>query len=192
MSDIIEKNTQRIEQNPEISSQQEEPFLVTSCKIDGNTQRELSRPLFLYCRIAMIVGVPLLLAYIVLSVLSDEGVLSAIPTAVLYCMLFLGAVLFATGIVFYFTIKKNIKNADAINQTNEYSFYEDYVCVESIRRGERLGSSKSYYVDFVKRKEGKKYFLLYPTSVTIFPVPKEGLSEEQTVHLRNALRIIKK
>lgn len=192
MSGIIEENNKSIEQNEVILPEEEKPFLVTTCKIDGNMQRELSGSVLFYCRIAMAVGIPLVIAYIVLSVLKDEEVLSAIPNAVLYAILFLGAVLFATGIVFYFTVKKNIKNADKINQTNEYCFFEDYVLLTSIRLGERLGTSKAYYTDFAKVRERKKYFLLYPTSVSILPVPKDGLTEGEIDHLRNALRIIKK
>lgn len=192
MSDITEENNKSIEQNEEVLPEEEKPFLVTTCKIDGNTQRELSWSILLYCRIAMAVGIPLVIAYIVLSVLKDEEILSAIPNAVLYAILFFGAVLFATGIVFYFTVKKNIKNTEKINQTNEYSFFEDYVLLTSIRLGERLGASKVYYTDFAKVRERKKYFLLYPTSVSILPVPKEGLTEGEIDHLRNALRIIKK
>lgn len=202
MSDIIEENQQNNDESiqdnenkmPVEEEQKEEvkPFVVSSCKIDGNMQREFSRPLLIYSRIAMIVGLPIVIAYIVLSVLRDEGVLPAIPNTVLYIMLFLGAVLFATGIVFYLSVKKNIKNADNINQTNEYSFYEDYVTMESIRLGERLGATKAYYTDFVKVKESKNYFLLYPTSVSVYPVPKRGLSENDVAHLRNVLRIIKK
>lgn len=202
MSDIIEENQQNncenVQDNENMASIEEEqkeepkPFVVASCKIDGNMQREFSRSLLIYSRIAMIVGLPIVIAYIVLSVLKDEEILTAIPNTVLYIMLFLGAVLFATGIVFYFSVKKNIKNADNINQMNEYSFFEDYVTMESIRLGERLGAAKAYYTDFVKVKETKNYFLLYPTAVSVYPVPKRGLSEEEVTHLRNVLRIIKK
>ncbi len=191
MSDIMEENNQQIEQIEE-NEPQEEPFLVTSCKIDGNLQREISRPVILYCRIAMAVGIPLVLAYIVLSVLKDEEILPAIPTAVLYGMLFFGAVLFATGIVFHFSVKKNINNAERVNQTNEYSFYDDYITMTSIRNGERLGASKMYYVDFFKVKEGKRFFLLYLNSASLLPVRKSELSEEEIARLRTALRIIKK
>lgn len=113
MSDIIEENNENIEQNMEIPPDEEKPFLVTTCKIDGNTQREFSRPILLYCKIAMIVGLPLVIAYIVLSVLRDEEILTVIPNAVLYIMLFLGAVLFATGIVFYFAVKKEYQKRRA-------------------------------------------------------------------------------
>ena len=197
MSDIIEENSEILtesepEREPERAEQTEQkPFLVASSKIDGNLQKKLSAPLLIYCRIAMAVGIPLVILYIVLSVLRDEELLF-IPSAVLYVMLFLGAVLFATGIVFLFTVKKNVKNADKVAQIGEYSFFEDYVSVSSIRYGERMGAAKMYYTDFYKIREGKKFFLLYPNSVTVFPVPKEGISEEETVHLRNALRIIKK
>lgn len=190
MSDIIEEKSSEIEQIEE-KKPEERPFLVAHCMIDGNTQRELMKPLLIYSRIGFAVGVPLLLAYIVLYVLCEEDVLS-FPTGVLYLMLFVGAILLGTGIVFLLSAKKNIKNVDNISQMNEYSFFDDYVSVESIRRGERLGASKAYYVDFVKIKESKKYFLLYPTTETVFPVPKEGLSEEELGHLRNALRLIRK
>ncbi len=192
MSDIIEENTENIEQNEGNSPEAEKPFLVTSCLIDGSLQREISKPILIYCRVGMIVGIPLVLAYIVLSILRDEEILPAIPKALLYTMLFVGAVLFATGIVFYFSVKKNIKNVDKTAQTNEYSFFEDYLCLTSIRLGERLGTTKVYYVDFFKVKEGKGFFLLYPNSVSVLPVRKSELSPEETDHLRNALRIIKK
>ena len=192
MSDLIEENNENIEQNVEIPPEEEKPFLVTTCKIDGNTQREFSRPILLYCKIGMVVGLPLVIAYIVLSVLRDEEILTVIPNAVLYIMLFLGAVLFVTGIVFYFAVKKNIKNAERINQTNEYSFYEDYISMTSIRYGERLGASKMYYIDFFKVKEGKRFFLLYLNSTSVLPVEKSGLKEEDITHLCNALRISKK
>lgn len=192
MPDIIDENTREIEQNEEVFPEKEKPFLVTSCKIDGNMQREISSPVILYCRIAMAVGIPLVLAYIVLSVLKDGEILPAIPTAVLYGMLFFGAFLFATGIVLYFSVKKNINNAERVNQSNEYSFYENFITMTSIRNGERLGASKMYYVDFFKVKEGKKFFLLYLNSASLLPVRKGELSEEDISHLRNALRIIKK
>ncbi len=191
MSDIIEENQQQIEQNEE-TSPQEQPFLVTSYKIDGNAQREFSKPLLIYSYIAMPVGLPLVIGYIVLSLLSDEGILVGLPAAIPYVLLFVGAVLFATGLVFLFTVRKNIRNAENLIQTNEYSFYEDYMCVESICRGERVGVAKVYYNDLAKRRERRDFFLLYPNSVSVFPVPKSGLSEEEIAHLRNALRIIKR
>ncbi len=190
MSDIIEENNSEIGQIEEFKAE-EKPFLVVSCMIDGTVQREIMKPLLIFSRIGLAVGIPLLLAYIVLYVLCGEAVLN-FPTGVLYLMLFVGAILFGSGIVFLLSAKKNIKNADHVSQMNEYSFFEDYVSVESIRHGERLGASKAYFVDFVKIKESRKYFLLYPTSATVFPVPKEGVSEEEIGRLRNALRIIKK
>ena len=164
--------------------------MIITSKIDGQVQKEISKPILIYSYIGIVLGIPLVLAYIVFSVL--KGDVLTIPDFVLYILLFLGAVLFATGIVFLFSVKKNMRNADNCLEINEYSFYDDYVCIAAIRRGERLGAIKTYYEDFVKRKECKKFFLLYPTSVTIYPIPKENLSEEKIARLRSALRIIKR
>ncbi len=185
MSDIIAENTENSEQIPT-----EKPVLTSSFLIDGKSQAQLFKPMRIGCIVAMAVGIPLVILYVVLSVLSeDENGSIGIDDVSLFVILLCGAVLFALGLVMYLSAKRNARMTDRTGGLNDYEFYETYMIVRSSRHGEDLGYTKNFYADLVKIRETKHYFLLYPTTATLYPVDKAVLSGEERAALRRVLRL---
>ena len=176
----------------------EEKGIKTQVLINGDLQRRMNRTVKVCGIVGTILGAVLLLAYIAidvtLSTLAELGAMEnyADYEVLLKILLWCGAMIFVFGLMCIFLARANVKNAERLNQTNEYTFYENYFTVTSVRNGEQLGTVKQYYADFYKVKETKEFFLLYPNRSTAFPVEKGRLTEAETEELRRLLPLRKK
>lgn len=182
MSERTENQIKEAEEIPQGCS-----LLRISYRIDARAQRDISKRARIGSLIALFAGISILIAFIVLSVLVEESVW--LDTVFHVAILLLGAFLFGLGLIFYLSVRKNIKNAERLDALNHYDFYENYMEIESDRRGENIGKVKVYYPDFVKIREKGKFFMLYPTAATVYPVPKEGLSEDEIASLRRVFHL---
>ena len=158
----------------------------TSVAIDAEMQKRINAPLRKNMLFVMAAGIVLLVAYIVLSVLADEV---GIPEDAFFLdvILWVGAMGFGFGIVFLITLGRVNQKQLARGFINHYEFYPEGVVINDERGGEHVSTARLRYTDFEKIKEGKEFFLLYPNRVTVYPVDKLLLSEEERVRLRNVL-----
>lgn len=176
----------------------EEQGIKTRVQINGDLQRRMNRKTRLFGIISTILGAVLVIVYIAtdvtLSSLSEIGEFDNYEKYefLLQMLLWVGVVMLAVGLMFIFLARANVKNAERLNQTNEYTFFETYFTITTVRGGEVLGSVKQYYTDFYKVKETKEFFLLFPNKATAFPVEKGSLTEEETAELRKVLPLRKK
>lgn len=179
-----------VEEKAECSSETAEPcepVVRVSCRIDAQTQKDFTKPVRTGSLITMLLGVLLLGTYITLFVL--DGSVIEVGEILLIAILIWGALFFGMGLVFLLTVRKNIKRAAELNATNEYSFYEGYMTVSTVRRGENIGTVKLYYSDFVKKRERKREFLLYPNASSIYLIPKGELGAGEIEFLRRVLHL---
>lgn len=133
------------------------------------------------------------LIYIVLSVVL--GVMqerTPIPsyeslTVALDVFLWVMAFLFAFGLVLLIVTHINGRNTARLGRTNVFRFYEHSFTVTDLKEGEDMGTVKAYYSDLAKVRENKEFFLLYPNSVTFYPVDKTQMTQEEIEALRAVL-----
>lgn len=151
-------------------------------KITKQTQNELTKTAQITYLIMTIIGAIGLFAYIVLGTITNANVEFMLAFSVP----------FAFGLVFYITIKKQIKNIPSSINVNVYDIFEDHLTIKSITNGEEVGNNKVYYKDIIKRKETKNYIFLYPNKVNAFPIAKEELSDAELTELRAILKMPQK
>lgn len=147
-------------------------------KIDVEIQKELSKKLYTYSLIALIIGSVGLLVYLVLATIFDNPY---------FDILLIFSIPFGFGLVFILTIKKLIKNVQAINQVNTYVFEENYLNVTTTRNLEVVGTAKLYYKELFKSRETKNYIYMYVNKNSALPVKKENLSQDELIILRSFL-----
>ena len=190
MSDIIEQNNAISPENAVKTPDQPQEICSCSVCINGALQAKISSPANKLLLADLIIGAVFLVGFIVLFVLNGEvlgGKKFVVDNFLLILLLVCGAILFGMGIALLILNRKNVKNAEALSQENFYRFYPDHVLVRTMRKGETLGEVKQYYASFVKVREKKDFFFLYPNNVTLFPVPKSELTGEQIEALRRVL-----
>ena len=188
MSDINTENLLKSDEN--VSSAEELPLVETSFRIDGTAQKMFQRKHRAGLIVATVLGAALALTYIILFTLNGEtlgGKLFSVPEALLYILLICGAILLGSGLVLLIFMKKNVANVARTNAENHYRFFSDYVLIAVTQSGEAMGQVKCYYRNFVKVRENREYFMLYPTSATVYLVSKTALTEEQCGELRAVL-----
>lgn len=172
----------------------ESPLVEASFRIDAASQRLYYRRLRAVSVALTVFGAVFVVAFIVFFTLNGEtlgGKLFRVPAFLLYILLFFGAVPLGVGIGYFFLMKKNVATAERTNSENHYKFYPDFVLISVTKSGENLGEVKTYYSTFSKIRENKKYFLLYPTISTVYPVLKSDLTEEEQISLRSVLPLRK-
>lgn len=193
MSDIFEENSPENGEN--ISPQAEEiPLVETSFRVNGESQKRFQHKIHATLIAAVVIGAVFTLAYIVLATLNGEtlgGSFFAVSETLLYVLLLCGAVPLGGGISLLFVLRKNVAYAKRTDAENHYRFFADHVLVAVTQNGEPMGQVKCYYKSFAKVRENRNYFLLYPTSSTVYPVLKSALPEEEREKLRTVLPLKK-
>ena len=189
-----EQNTHEAGQESAAVPQEQEPPSGAPCvrtrvAIDAALLRRISktsRPVILFM---MILGIVMLVVYIVFSVIAEEGIILLSDDFWLDILLWGGAVFFAFGLVLLITCARTNKKQLAHAFVNEYEFYPEGIVINDYRSGEHVSTARLRYSDFEKIRENKEFFLLYPNRVTIYPVDKMILSEEECALLRTYFRL---
>lgn len=189
-----EQNTHEAGQESAAVPQEQEPPSGAPCvrtrvAIDAALLRRISktsRPVILFM---MILGIVMLVVYIVFSVIAEEGIILLSDDFWLDILLWGGAVFFAFGLVLLITCARTNKKQLAHAFVNEYEFYPEGLVINDYRSGEHVSTARLRYSDFEKIRENKEFFLLYPNRVTIYPVDKMILSEEECALLRTYFRL---
>ncbi len=166
---------------------QSTPCVTTRVTVDAALQKRISRRARAALLCIMVVGVAALVAYVVLFVLAEEGAIVVADDFWLDLLLWGGAVFFALGLVYFISSGRANKKQLSLAFVNEYLFYPDQVVINDYRAGDLVSTARLRYSDFEKIRENKEFFLLYPNRVTVYPVDKLLLSEEERVRLRNVL-----
>lgn len=157
-------------------------MITVRTKLNEEMQKELTRPALITYFIMMIIGIVGLLAYIIIGVATNANVEFLLAFSIPFGM----------GLVFYLTIKKQLRQVVNSTKVNVYELNEDYMNIKTINNGEDVGTTKFYYKEIVKRKESKNYFFLYPNNVNAFPIAKSELSEDELKEVRKLLNIQEK
>ena len=160
-----------------------ETAILTSVSVDAELGRRLNAPYRTLLFVLMGVGIFLLAAYIVLSVLSWEGI-TEISESSLELLLWAGAFLFGFGLVFLISMGRLNGKQFEKGFVNHYMFYPSHVVIRDERGGEQISLTRLRYSDFEKCRETKHFFLLYPNRVTYYPVDKAKLSSDECGRLR--------
>lgn len=158
-------------------------MIVVKTKLDEKMQKELVRPALIIDLITMIIGIIGLSAYIIIKIFVENS-------NVEYLLIF--SIPFAFGLVFYLTVKKQLKKIKNNIKLNIYEFYEDFMNIKTMDNGEDVGSVKIYYKDLVKKRESRNYFFLFINNVNAFPIAKCELTENELKEVRNLLNIREK
>ena len=189
-----EQNTHEAEQQSAAVPQEQEPQPGAPCvrtrvALDAALQKRISKTARAVMLCMMIVGIVMLVLYIVLFVIAEQGIILLSDDFWLDVLLWGGAAFFAFGLVFLITGGRASKKQLALAFVNEYEFYHEGLVINDYRSGEHVSTAHLRYSDFEKIRENKEFFLLYPNRVTIYPVDKMILSEEECALLRTYFRL---
>ena len=155
----------------------------TRVTVDNALQKRIFRRMRAVLLGMMIVGLLMLVAYVVLYVVTDEG--STLPDGFwLDALLWFGALCFAMGLVAFISSGRANKK-----QLSLRLFRAEGLVINDYRSDELISTSRLKYSDFEKIRESKGFFLLYPNRVTVYPVDKTLLSGEECALLRTFFRL---
>lgn len=170
-------------------SAQDSSCVKARVTVDAALQKRISKNSRIVLLCAMIVGIVMLIAYVALYVVSEKGLVVLEDDFLLDLLLWVGATLFAFGLVFFITSGRVNKKQLSIAFVNEYEFYPEGLVINDYRAGEHVSTARLRYSDFEKIRESREFFLLYPNRVTVYPVDKALLTEEECAQLRAMLHL---
>ena len=170
-------------------SAQDGPCVKTRVTVDAALQKRISKNSRIVLLCAMIVGIVMLIAYVALYVVSEEGLVVLEDDFLLDLLLWAGAILFAVGLMSLIMSGMTNRKQLSLAFVNEYEFYPEGLVINDYRAGEHVSTARLRYSDFEKIRESKEFFLLYPNRVTVYPVDKALLTEEECAQLRAMLRL---
>ena len=154
-------------------------MIECSCRIDADVQKELSLRTYTGSLIAMVAGAVGLLCYIVLATAMGAAWTDA---------LLVFAVPFAVGLILLITVRRNIKAAGKqAHDENFYRFDADSATIETRSDGAVKATAVMRYIDFVRKRETKSFFLLYVNRFSVMPVRKSSLTPDEQAVLRGWL-----
>lgn len=164
------------------------PCVRTRVTVDNALQKRIFKRVRAVLLGMTIVGFAMLIAYVVLYVVTDEG--RTLPDGFwLDALLWFGALCAGMGLVAFISSGRANKKQLSLCLVNEYEFRAEGLVINDYRSGEHISTSRLKYSDFEKIKESKEFFLLYPNRVTAYPVDKTLLSEEECALLRTFFRL---
>ena len=170
-------------------SAQDGPCVKARVTVDAALQKRISKNSRIVLLCAMIVGIVMLIAYVALYVVSEEGLVVLEDDFLLDLLLWAGAILFAVGLMSLIMSGMTNRKQLSLAFVNEYEFYPEGLVINDYRAGEHVSASRLRYSDFEKIRESKEFFLLYPNRVTVYPVDKALLTEEECAQLRAMLHL---
>lgn len=170
-------------------SAQDGPCVKTRVTVDAALQKRISKNSRIVLLCAMIVGIVMLIAYVALYIVSEEGLVVLEDDFLLDLLLWAGAILFAVGLMSLIMSGMTNRKQLSLAFVNEYEFYPEGLVINDYRAGEHVSTSRLRYSDFEKIRESREFFLLYPNRVTVYPVDKALLTEEECAQLRAMLRL---
>ena len=170
-------------------SAQDGPCVKARVTVDAALQKRISKNSRIVLLCAMIVGIVMLIAYVALYVVSEEGLVVLEDDFLLDLLLWAGAILFAVGLMSLIMSGMTNRKQLSLAFVNEYEFYPEGLVINDYRAGEHVSTARLRYSDFEKIRESKEFFLLYPNRVTVYPVDKALLTEEECAQLRAMLRL---
>lgn len=165
------------------------PCVKTRVTVDAALQKRISKNSRIVLLCAMIVGIVMLIAYVALYVVSEEGLVVLEDDFLLELLLWAGAILFAVGLMSLIMSSMTNRKQLSLAFVNEYEFYPEGLVINDYRAGEHVSTARLRYSDFEKIRESREFFLLYPNRVTVYPVDKALLTEEECAQLRAMLRL---
>lgn len=170
-------------------SAQDGPCVKARVTVDAALQKRISKNSRIVLLCAMIVGIVMLIAYVALYVVSEEGLVVLEDDFLLELLLWAGAILFAVGLMSLIMSGMTNRKQLSLAFVNEYEFYPEGLVINDYRAGEHVSASRLRYSDFEKIRESREFFLLYPNRVTVYPVDKALLTEEECAQLRAMLHL---
>lgn len=170
-------------------SAQDGPCVKARVTVDAALQKRISKNSRIVLLCAMIVGIVMLIAYVALYIVSEEGLVVLEDDFLLDLLLWAGAILFAVGLMSLIMSGMTNRKQLSLAFVNEYEFYPEGLVINDYRAGEHVSTARLRYSDFEKIRESREFFLLYPNRVTVYPVDKALLTEEECAQLRAMLRL---
>ena len=159
-----------------------------SVEINEKVQTELNATIKRNSIIFIVIGAILISINIILSVCVGNNYWFDV-------ILWIGALLFAFGLIYLLTVNKLKKQVAKDNSICNYEFEEEYMNIATSKNGEVVSNVKFYYKDIVKIKESENYWFLYPNKTAAYPIEKSKLTPEELSTLKmwvQSARIIKK
>jgi len=145
-------------------------------QVTEQVQKELNARAQLANLILLILGSIGLLAYIVIGVIHEYAWLDY--------LLWVSAIFFGFGLVFYITIKKINKKNPNLNSTVEYELNEDHFVETIFKNNEQIGNNKFYYKNIMKIRDMKSYIFIYVSASAACAIPKSELTTEEITTLK--------
>ncbi len=153
-----------------------------STKLNADVETESQKKIKFFCKIAFIVGIIGLIAYVLIGVFAyEEGE----EPRWLEIELILSSISFAIGLVIPITLRTMTKKslANIHNVVNTYDFSDEYVLVTSKRGEEKIAEVKNYYREITKVRLTENYVYLHLGLRGAYPIARTALTEEQQAWL---------
>ncbi len=152
--------------------------IQVSTKLTADMEKESQKKIKLLFKIALIVGIIGLFAYVIIGVVCfEEGE----EPFWLEIELLISSLLFALGLVIPITLnvitKKSLKTVE--NMVNQYQFHEGNFIVASYREQEKIAEVKHYYHEITKVRLTENYIYLHIGIRGAYPIALMQLTEEE-------------
>lgn len=152
--------------------------IQVSTKLTADMEKESQKKIKLLFKIALIVGIIGLFAYVIIGVICfEEGE----EPFWLEIELLISSLLFALGLVIPITLnvitKKSLKTVE--NMVNQYQFHEENFIVASYRGEEKIAEVKHYYHEITKVRLTEHYIYLHIGIRGAYPIALTQLTEEE-------------
>ncbi len=153
-------------------------------KITEEAQKKLSKKLYIFSVVMLVVGCVGLAAYLILAVVFEN------PPA--WTEAFLAfAVPFGVGLVFLLSVRSQLKQVRKFSgAVNGYEFYSNKLIYEEWRGGEKLATTGVDY-NFLTSAKQKRGFLLfyYALRASNFVIDKSSLTEAELNTIKKLLKM---
>ncbi len=150
--------------------------IEASAKLTAEMERENQAKLRKGSLITMWIGIVGLIVQIIVSVFFIE---EEKDPKWLEILLYVAAVLFACGLIFFLTAKKTVQKTAESGFFNEYVFEDTFVTVISSRGGEKIGEVKTYYWEFTKIRRTENYLFFQMGVKGAYPIALSTLQREE-------------
>ena len=146
--------------------------------ISEKTQRELTKKTYIFSIISLVAGIIGIALYITLGTIINE------PWTEIFLIF---ALPFGFGLIFIITLDTNYRTLKNNAMVNFYMFNDDNLSITTMKNNENIGTSQISYNNIIKVNENKNYLFLYLNRVSVLPIDKRTLSNDDVNKIKEII-----
>ena len=94
---------------------------------------------------------------------------------------------FGFGLIFIITLDTNYRTLKNNAMVNFYAFNDDNLSITTMKNNENIGTSQISYNNIIKVNENKNYLFLYLNRVSVLPIDKRTLSNDDVNKIKEII-----